>query len=132
MERFSAEFIKNVLKCSVVNSRISCVMDYILMFDRAGIETAHLFEIWKNTLTHESLEHLTAFFYLDIDEDGNYTNPFSANADFSHSVKSWISHPDTLKTFIDFIEKEYLENGDTDPKKVDYVGEVYERLLFLS
>ncbi|MDO4228912.1 MAG: hypothetical protein Q4C98_03795 [Capnocytophaga sp.] len=125
MWRFSGEFLKNVLASS---PKIDNAMNYILMFDLAGLETEHLLKIWQETATESSLWHFVYFIHYEIDEEGIYNNPFSQNPNFNQHITDWISSTNVKTIFLPQIEKLYFENTNLTDKERYMLDDVYGRI----
>lgn len=108
MQRFSAKFIENILKINP--QRFDRAMGYILMFDLAGLKTAHLLRVWEENLTTPTaLEHLAWVLYYDL-KNGAYSNVFSVNTEFNQQINDWLHGEHLRQIATAAIEIEILEN----------------------
>lgn len=126
MKRFSAEFIRYVLTNYNKNQGDNA-MNYILMFDLAGLPTEHLLDIWENELTSSpiALEHLQIMMYYYVDSDGYYSHSFSDNPEFNNQIQNWITSTKLAKIVLPIIEKEYFENSNLTEETRYYLDLLY-------
>lgn len=112
MHRFSMEFIKNVLSTGE-GYDVDNAMNYILMFDLAGLPTEHLLNIWEDMLssTLSAFKHFVDFMYYDIDANTNaYKNSFSVNLGFNQQINDWVKNSKLVEKIHSIIEEEYFGN----------------------
>lgn len=116
MKRYSAQFVADVLKNSPYTTRLDNAMTYITMFSIAGLETLHLFSVWKEMATQYStaIEHFELMMYYDTENYRYYTNEFSDNPKFNEEVNAWLQSPKTAKHFLPLVEKYFFENDISD------------------
>ncbi|MFK8303222.1 hypothetical protein ACI75Y_09940 [Capnocytophaga stomatis] len=129
MKRFSAEFIRYVLT-NFNQSQGDDAMNYILMFNLAGLPTEHLLEIWENELSSSpiALKHLEVMMYYYIDSEGYYSNAFSENPSFNNQVRNWVISPKLARIVLPIIEKEYFENQNLTEEARYYLDLLYGKL----
>lgn len=128
LRRFAAEFLRNILSRSPNQSRVGAAMDYIVMFDLAGLDTWELLNIWVSENSFTSLEHFVAFVRFDLDQSGFYDNSFSVNATFNENVMLWFLDDNTQKHFASLIEKEYFENPNLTDEQRYWLDMAYGRI----
>ncbi|MDO4782480.1 MAG: hypothetical protein Q4A09_04590 [Capnocytophaga felis] len=126
MKRFSAEFIRYILK-NYNKSQGDNAINYILMFDLAGLPTEHLLGIWESELTSSplALEHLQIMMYYYVDSDSYYSHSFSDNPEFNNQIQNWITSTKLAKIVLPIIEKEYFENPNLTEESRYYLDLLY-------
>ncbi|MDO5105518.1 hypothetical protein [Capnocytophaga sp.] len=112
MQRFSKQFMTDILVHSPYQTRLASAMTYILMFNISGISVTHLLSLWQEMMLHHcptALEHFESLLYYGGNY-GDYSDVFSVNPDFNNEVMEWINDRQLAENLLPLVEKYYFEN----------------------